>query len=144
MIRFLFYVTGNERRTKMDRATLVNKLKEYMEEHNLSNTRMAKEIGVSKSTTLLNIFNDPKYVIQRPLGEKLARFLKCDIGEIDEKFKIENKPLVDSRLKLIKSEAIEAAKDFGYGEDVYKALKAAKTHGEINRIMTTARHAKFD
>ena len=126
----------------MDRAILINRLTEYMEEHNLSRTKMAKEIGICKTSTLPKLLSDPKYVIQRPVAEKLAFFLKCDIGEIDEKFK--NKiSWVDDTLKVVKHDAINAAKDFDYGKDVYKALEAAKSHGEINRIMATARHKKF-
>ncbi|MBR5780412.1 MAG: hypothetical protein IKY27_00315 [Bacteroidales bacterium] len=42
-----------------------------------------------------------------------------------------------------KSNAIKAAKDFGYGDDVVKKIRAAKTDGEIDRIMKAARKEKF-
>lgn len=45
-----------------------------------------------------------------------------------------------SSLKTIRHEAIAAAKDLGYDEEYIKDLKAAKSEGEIERIMITARH----
>lgn len=45
--------------------------------------------------------------------------------------------------KAYKSEAIKAAKDFGYGTEVIESLKKAKTDGEIQRLMIAARHKKF-
>jgi len=43
-----------------------------------------------------------------------------------------------------KIRAITAAKDLHYDEDVIKELRAAKSEGEIERIMRTARHKKFN
>lgn len=45
--------------------------------------------------------------------------------------------------KAYRSEALRVARDFGYGDHVIKALKEAKTEGEISRIMTNARKEHF-
>lgn len=44
---------------------------------------------------------------------------------------------------LTKRNAIKAAKDFHYGDDVIAKLKAAKDERAIDHIMTSARHKKF-
>lgn len=40
-------------------------------------------------------------------------------------------------------DAIKAAKDFNYGDEVISKPKAAKTVAEMDRIMRTARKEKF-
>lgn len=45
--------------------------------------------------------------------------------------------------KTFRRQAIKAAKDLDYGEEVVLSLKAAKTVGEMDRIMKTARKEKF-
>lgn len=45
-------------------------------------------------------------------------------------------------LKDYRSQAVRAAKDFGYGKEVNDKIKKAKTEGEIERIMRTARKEK--
>ena len=45
--------------------------------------------------------------------------------------------------KSYKSEAIKAAIELGYDVDVIEKLNKAKTDGEIQRLMITARHKKF-
>lgn len=42
-----------------------------------------------------------------------------------------------------REDAIKAAKDFRYGDDVIEALKEAKTIGQMEKIMVTARHKMF-
>lgn len=42
-----------------------------------------------------------------------------------------------------KANAIKAAKDFGYGDDVVKRIRASKNDNEIDRIMREARKKKF-
>lgn len=42
-----------------------------------------------------------------------------------------------------KSNAIKAAKDFGYGDDIVNKIRAAKSDSEIDRIMKAARKEKF-
>lgn len=42
-----------------------------------------------------------------------------------------------------KKNALKAAKQLGYGKAVVEKIKAAKTDGEIARIMTTARKEKW-
>lgn len=42
-----------------------------------------------------------------------------------------------------KNNAIHAAQDLGYGDEVIKKLRQAKTDGEIGRIMRKARLEKF-
>lgn len=42
-----------------------------------------------------------------------------------------------------KPSAIRAAKDLGYGDEVVRKIRAAKTDDEIERIMVSARHKKF-
>lgn len=46
-------------------------------------------------------------------------------------------------LQIYRPNAIEAAKDLYYGEEVIKKIKAAKSVGEIEQIMITARHKRF-
>ena len=41
-----------------------------------------------------------------------------------------------------KIQAVKAAKDLGYGNEVIKRIKAAKTDNEIERIMREARTKK--
>ena len=43
-----------------------------------------------------------------------------------------------------RTQAINAAKDFHYGEDVIKQIEEAKTNDEIILIMGKARRKKFD
>ena len=45
--------------------------------------------------------------------------------------------------KAYKSEAIKAAEDLEYGTEILEKLENAKTDGEIQRIMVSARHEKF-
>lgn len=40
-----------------------------------------------------------------------------------------------------KAEAIKAAKDLRYGDEVVRKIRKAKSSGEISRIMATAREA---
>ena len=53
-----------------------------------------------------------------------------------------NSPRYD-HTNAYRSDSIKAAKDLGYGEQVIKRLRAAKTEGEICRIMTNARKEFF-
>lgn len=46
-------------------------------------------------------------------------------------------------LQIYRPHAIAAAKDLFYGEEVIKKIKAAKTVGEIEQIMRTARRERF-
>ena len=39
--------------------------------------------------------------------------------------------------------AVDAAKDLGYGDDVVAKIWVAKTDGEVERIMRSARLEKF-
>lgn len=48
-----------------------------------------------------------------------------------------------SEVNVFRKQAIKAAKDLLYGEEVIKALKNAKTESEIDRIMKTARKKTF-
>ena len=43
-------------------------------------------------------------------------------------------------LNSYRKRALRACKDFGYPEEVYSRVKRAKTEGEIERIMHTARN----
>ena len=45
--------------------------------------------------------------------------------------------------KEFKKQAIKAAKDLLYGDEVVKRLEAAKTIAEMDRIMKTARKEKL-
>ena len=42
-------------------------------------------------------------------------------------------------LRLYRKDALKAAKDLGYGEEVIQQIKNAKTDDEISRIMASAR-----
>lgn len=44
--------------------------------------------------------------------------------------------------KNYRKQAMIAAKDLCYGNEVIKKIKAAKSDAEIERIMNAARHAK--
>jgi hypothetical protein len=48
-------------------------------------------------------------------------------------------PPLSSEVHEYQKDAITAAKDLNYGEEVIYKLEHAKTIGEISRIMTTAR-----
>ena len=61
------------------------------------------------------------------------------IQTIKEKFVMKQACSFDYR-----KQAISAAKDLRYGDEVVKAIKKAKTHGEIQRIMVGARHEKIE
>ena len=50
---------------------------------------------------------------------------------------------MESEVKLFKRQAIKAAKDLLYGNEVVKQLEAAKTIAEMDRIMKTARKEKL-
>ena len=47
------------------------------------------------------------------------------------------------RFRQIKSRALKAARDLGYGEPVMKQLRHAESEGAINSIMKAARHERF-
>jgi hypothetical protein len=51
--------------------------------------------------------------------------------------------IMEQDVKQFKRQAIKAAKDFNYGDEVISKLKAAKTVAEMDRIMRTARKEKF-
>lgn len=51
--------------------------------------------------------------------------------------------LLDKEIERERSQAMRAAKDFNYGEDVIEAIKIAKKEGEIAKIMRNARIKKF-
>ena len=42
-------------------------------------------------------------------------------------------------LRLYRKDALNAAKDLGYGKEVIEAIRNAETKDEISRIMTSAR-----
>ena len=44
--------------------------------------------------------------------------------------------------KSYKADALKAAKELGYGDDVIRRLRNAKTDGEVERIMVTARKSR--
>lgn len=48
----------------------------------------------------------------------------------------------DNSLGTYKQTAAEAAKDLCYGEEVIERIRAATTHGEIERILRDARHGR--
>lgn len=50
---------------------------------------------------------------------------------------------MENEFHSCRKNAIKAAKDFNYGDDVIDKLKAAKTISEVNRIMVDARHEKL-
>lgn len=50
---------------------------------------------------------------------------------------------VITQTETYRHQAITAAKDLCYGKEVLDRLKAAKTIGEIDRIMRAARKKKF-
>ncbi len=50
---------------------------------------------------------------------------------------------MDSDTKVFKKQAIKAAKNLCYGEEVINKLEAATTIAEMDRIMKTARKEKF-
>ena len=43
--------------------------------------------------------------------------------------------------KTYRADALKAAKELGYGDEVIRRIKNAKTDGEIERIMVTARRS---
>lgn len=49
---------------------------------------------------------------------------------------------VKDEFKYEKRRASQIAKQFCYGEEVIKDIKAAKSINEINNILSTARHGK--
>lgn len=50
---------------------------------------------------------------------------------------------MESEVKAFKNQAVKAAKDLLYGDEVVKQLEAAKTIAEMDRIMKTARKEKL-
>lgn len=50
---------------------------------------------------------------------------------------------VEESLSNYKSQASKAARDLGYGHETIKSIRTAKSLGEIERIMRTARKEKF-
>ncbi len=51
---------------------------------------------------------------------------------------------MEGDFKSYKNDAMNAAKDLRYGKVVIDKIKAAKTEAEIQRIMVTERHKRFD
>lgn len=51
---------------------------------------------------------------------------------------------MDEEFKTYKKDAVKAAKELRYGDNVVNRIKAAKTEAEIQRIMVTERHKRFD
>jgi len=52
--------------------------------------------------------------------------------------------MVSEELKVYREQAIKAAKDLRYGQDVILHIKQAKTINEITRIMASAREKTFN
>lgn len=52
-------------------------------------------------------------------------------------------PPLSSKVREYKKDAITAANDLNYGEEVIYKLEHAKTIGEISRIMITARKGDY-
>ena len=50
---------------------------------------------------------------------------------------------MDNVVSQYKRQAVKAAKDFKYGDEVVEKLKKAKTEDEIDRIIKAARHEHF-
>ena len=50
---------------------------------------------------------------------------------------------MESEVKQFKRQAVKAAKDLFYGDEVVKQLEAATTISEMDRIMKTARKERF-
>lgn len=51
---------------------------------------------------------------------------------------------MDEEFKTYKKDAVKAAEELRYGDNVVNRIKAAKTEAEIQRIMTTERHKRLD
>lgn len=51
---------------------------------------------------------------------------------------------MDEEFKTYRKDAIRAAKDLRYGDDVVNKIKSAATEAEIQRVMVTARHKQLD
>lgn len=49
----------------------------------------------------------------------------------------------DDDFPTFRKQSVKIAKDFSYGKDVVSAIEKAKSVGEINRILRTARNKKF-
>lgn len=54
-----------------------------------------------------------------------------------------NRPTDSNDLVIFRRQAIKAAKDLCYGDEVIEKLKAATTINEVDRTMRTARKEKF-
>lgn len=127
----------------MKEKTISEILREYIETNNISERKLAEKIGISKDT-VRKIFNGSTS-IQNETIVKIANYLGYDVKELGGVRKPIKKEcgILPTSIQVDKNEAIKAAEDFNYGKDVYEALENAKTLGEINRIMATARHKKF-
>ena len=51
---------------------------------------------------------------------------------------------MDEEFKTYKKDAVKAAEELRYGDNVVNRIKAAKTEAEIQRVMVTARHKQLD
>lgn len=51
---------------------------------------------------------------------------------------------MDEEFKTYKKDAVKAAEELRYGDNVVNRIKATKTEAEIQRIMTTERHKRLD
>ena len=51
---------------------------------------------------------------------------------------------MDEEFKTYKKDAVKAAEELRYGDNVVNRIKVAKTEAEIQRIMTTERHKRLD
>lgn len=125
------------------KKTISELLRESMETNNMNLEELRTKIGISRAT-LYRVLHNP-HNMNNSIIEKIANYLGCDIEELGGVRKPIKKEcdILPSAMQVDKIDAIKAAKDFNYGKDVYEALETAKTLGEINRIMATARHKKF-
>lgn len=121
----------------MRSTVLAERIEKELRDKNLTHRKLAQSIGVS-TQVIDNIINGKTNNPTKPVAEKIARYFGCNPEELASGTILKG-PTQDVSFKVIKDDAIRAAIELCYGDDVERELKAAKTVGEINRIMKSAR-----
>lgn len=122
---------------EMRNTVLAERIEKELRDKNLSGSKLANIIGIS-NCAINKILNGKTNNPTRPVLEKMARYFGCSPEELTTGDRSKGTMDYDN-FEMCKREAIKAAIELCYGEQVEHELKAATTITDINRIMKSAR-----
>lgn len=124
-----------------NKSTIGQLLENELKTKKLTYRNFSEIIGIS-TYSIEAIINGKTILPSRKTLEKIALYFKCDVEDLvnaDVANKLRGRPFKDDNFRVTKKDAIKAAEELCYGKKTVDELKAAKTFGEIDRVMSTAR-----